>query len=105
MKEQINQLRILENELQLNHDNVEVYVQNGLANETDLNTVKVEQLKAGQQRINLESNLEAYIQMLSVLTGEELNSDNVFIKPETESSLILPVINRPELKVFETEMP
>ncbi|MDD3511860.1 MAG: TolC family protein [Fermentimonas sp.] len=103
MKEQINQLGILENELQLNHDNVEVYVQNGLANETDLNTVKVEQLKAGQRRINLESNLEAYIQMLSVLTGEELNSDNVFIKPETESSLILPVINRPELKVFEAQ--
>ncbi|MFA6886337.1 MAG: TolC family protein, partial [Fermentimonas sp.] len=48
-------------------------------------------------------NLEAYIQMLSVLTGEELNSDNVFIKPETESSLILPVINRPELKVFEAQ--
>ncbi|MFA6751960.1 MAG: TolC family protein [Fermentimonas sp.] len=103
MKEQINQLGILENELQLNHDNVEVYVQNGLANETDLNTVKVEQLKAGQRRINLETNLEAYIQMLSVLTGEELNSDNVFIKPETESSLILPVINRPELKVFEAQ--
>ena len=103
MKEQINQLGILENELQLNHDNVEVYVQNGLANETDLNTVKVEQLKAGQRRINLESNLEAYIQMLSVLTGEEPNSDNVFIKPETESSLILPVINRPELKVFEAQ--
>lgn len=103
MKEQINQLGILENELQLNHDNVEVYVQNGLANETDLNTVKVEQLKAGQRRINLESNLEAYIQMLSVLTGEELNSDNVFIKPDTESSLILPVINRPELKVFEAQ--
>ncbi len=103
MKEQLNQLGILENELQRNHDNVQVYVQNGLANETDLNTVKVEQLKVGQQRINLESNLEAYIQMLSVLTGEELNSDNVFIKPDPGSSLILPVINRPELKVFEAQ--
>ncbi len=103
MKEQINQLGILENELQRNYDNVQVYAENGLANETDLNVVRVEQLKAGQQRINLESNLEAYIQMLSVLIGEELNSDLVFIKPEAESSLILPVINRPELKMFEAQ--
>jgi outer membrane protein TolC len=103
MKEQLNQLEILEKELQRNYDNVQVYAQNGLANVTDLNVVKVEQLKTGQQRINLESNLDAYIQMLSVLIGEELNSDLVFTKPDPENTLILPVINRPELKIFEAQ--
>ena len=103
MKEQLNQLEILEKELQRNYDNVQVYAHNGLANVTDLNVVKVEQLKTGQQRINLESNLDAYIQMLSVLIGEELNSDLVYDKPDPESTLILPVINRPEMKMFEAQ--
>lgn len=103
MKEQLNQIVILEKELQRNYNNVEVYTQNGLANETDLNVVKVEQLKTGQQRINLESNLEAYVQMLSVIIGEQLNRDIVFVKPNPESSLILPVINRPELKMFKVQ--
>ena len=86
MKEQLNQLEIREKELQRNFNNIQVYAQNGLANETDLNVVRLEQLKTDQQRINLESNLDAYIQMLSVLIGEELNSDLVFTKPNPEYS-------------------
>ena len=58
IKEQLNQLGVLEKELQRNYNNVQVYAQNGMANQTDLNVIKVEQLKTGQQRINLESNLE-----------------------------------------------
>ena len=103
MREQLNQLGILEDELQRNYDNVQVYVQNGLANETDLNVVRVEQLKASQQRVSIESNLEAYIQMLSVLIGEQLDSDIIFVKPDPESTLILPVIDRPEMLMFEAQ--
>lgn len=103
MREQLNQLGILEDELQRNYDNVQIYVQNGLANETDLNVVRVEQLKASQQRVSIESNLEAYIQMLSVLIGEQLDSDIIFVKPDPESTLILPVIDRPEMLMFEAQ--
>ncbi|TOF02272.1 hypothetical protein, partial [Vibrio parahaemolyticus] len=73
MKANLQQQKILENELQRTYDNVQTYLQNGVANEADLSAVKVEQLKAGQQRIQLESTLEAYIQMLSVLAGESLD--------------------------------
>ena len=103
MREQLNQLGILEDELQRNYDNVQIYVQNGLANESDLNVVRVEQLKASQQRVSIESNLEAYIQMLSVLIGEQLDSDIIFVKPDPESTLILPVIDRPEMLMFEAQ--
>ena len=103
MKGQLIQLDILEKELQRNYNNVEVLVQNGLANNNDLSTVKVEQLKAGQQRINMEANLESYIRMLSVMIGEQLNSDVVFVKPDVVNNLILPVINRPELEMFEAQ--
>ena len=103
IKEQINQLGILEKELQRNYDNVKAYMQNGVANESDLMIVRVERLKARQQRTNLESNLMAYIQMLSVLIGEELNSDMVFVKPDPGITTILPIINRPEILMFEAQ--
>lgn len=103
MKEQLNQLDILDKELQRNYDKVQVYFHNGLANENDLNVVKVEQLKARQQRINVESNLKAFMQMLSVLIGEQVSSDFVFVKPDPENLLSPPLINRLELKVFEAK--
>jgi outer membrane protein TolC len=103
IKEQLNQLGILEKELQRNYDNVKAYMQNGVANESDLMIVRVERLKARQQRTNLESNLMAYIQMLSVLIGEELNSDMVFVKPDPGITTILPIINRPEILMFEAQ--
>lgn len=103
MKGQLNQLEIFETELQRNYDNTQVYVQNGLANENDLHVVKVEQLKTGQQRINLESNLDAYVRMLSVMIGEQLDTDAVFVKPEPASTLISPIINRPEIETFEAQ--
>ncbi|NLX74111.1 MAG: TolC family protein [Bacteroidales bacterium] len=103
MKEQLNQLDILDKELQRNYDKVQVYSHNGLANENDLNVVKVEQLKARQQRINVESNLKAFMQMLSVLIGEQVSSDFVFVKPDPENLLSPPLINRLELKVFEAK--
>lgn len=103
MKGNLQQHEILENELQRNYDNVQTYVQNGVANDVDLSTVKVEQLKAGQQRIQLESTLDAYIRMLSVLTGEPLEKNTTFVKPNPEVELISPIINRPELKMFTAQ--
>ena len=103
MKGQLNQHGILEKELRRNYDNVKVYVQNGVANEGDLNVVKVEQLKASQQRIHLESTLEAYIRMLSVLIGEELDGNMVFVKPDPGNTVTSSVINRPEQQIFEAQ--
>ena len=103
MKGQLNQHGILEKELQRNYDNVQVYIQNGVANEGDLSVVKVEQLKAAQQRIHLESTLQAYIRMLSVLIGEELDGNVVFVKPDPGNTITSPVINRPELQLFKAQ--
>lgn len=103
MKGNLQQHEILEKELQRNYYNVQAYVQNGVANASDLSTVKVEQLKAGQQRISLESTLDAYIRMLSVMTGEPLDKDMTFVKPNPDTDLISPIINRPELKMFNAQ--
>ena len=103
MKGNLQQQEILESELQRNYKNVQTYVQNGVANEADLSAVKVEQLKAGQQRIQLESALDAYVRMLSVLAGESLDKNMSFTKPDPDIEQISPIINRPELKMFDAQ--
>lgn len=103
MKGNLQQQEILENELQRNYDNVQTYLKNGVANEADLSAVKVEQLKTGQQRIRLESTLDAYVRMLSVLVGESLDKNMTFMKPNPDVESISPVINRPELKLFSAQ--
>ena len=103
MKSNLRQQEILEKELQRNYDNVNTYVVNGVANDADLSAVKVEQLKAGQQRIQLESTLDAYIQMLSVLAGESIDKNMNFVKPNPDVEMISPIINRPELTMFAVQ--
>ena len=56
----------MQEELQRNYDNVTAYVKNGIANQADLDAVKVEQLNNIQQRHTLEATYRAYGKMLSL---------------------------------------
>lgn len=103
MQEQLRLQVVLEDELQRNHNKVESYVENGIANEGDLSAVKIEILKAGQQRIQMESAQQAYLQMLSTLTGVEMNKETEFAKPPISNMSSLVTINRPELELFSAQ--
>ena len=103
MQEQLKQQVVLEEELQRNHNIVESYVENGIANQADLSAVKIEMLKAGQQRIQMESAQTAYLQMLSILIGEELGNETEFVKPSVSNNNSLVTINRPEIELFSAQ--
>lgn len=103
LNEQLQQQTTLEKELQRNYDKVQSYINNGVANEADLSAVKVEQLKARQQRVQMESTREAYMQMLSALMGEEIEPQTSFEKPSIESVKQSTEIERPELKLFDAK--
>ncbi len=103
MQEQLKLQTVLEDELQRNHERVASYIDNGIANEADLSSVKIEQLKAKQQRIEMESAQRAYLQMLSILTGTELNNNTEFVKPPIKTNNSLVTINRPELELFTAQ--
>lgn len=103
MQEQLKLQTVLEQKLQRNHNRVASYIDNGIANQADLSSVKIEQLKAKQQRIEMVSAQTAYLQMLSILTGAELNSNSEFVKPLIQQNNSLVVINRPELDLFKAQ--
>ena len=100
---QIEQNRLFQEELQRNYDKISSCVKNGIANQADLDAVKVERLKAVQIEIQLEYQKIAYLDMLSAMTGEIFNGSTVFVKP-AEISFINNTINRPEMELFDAKI-
>lgn len=100
---QTRQIQLLQDELERNYKLIESYVQNGIANQADLDAVKVDILKAKQHEVRFINTKKAYIEILSTLIGEELSENTEFAKP-------VPVrpsthtINRPELDLYNAQI-
>ena len=96
---QIAQIKVNLQELQRNLDKVTNYVALGLANESDIDAIKVEQISAEQMIIQLTTMREAFVAMLGAFMGEELPRSAVFQKPETV--IVQDINNRLELQLFD----
>lgn len=100
---QIRQNRLLQDELERQYSQVRSYMENGIANQTDLDAIKVDQLKARQSEAQFANTRQAYIDMLSIMIGERLSADTEFTKPEP----IVPSVRavyRPELSLFDAQI-
>ncbi|MCC8146355.1 MAG: TolC family protein [Bacteroidales bacterium] len=100
--EMLEQNSLYLEELQRNFTQVSVYIQNGIANQADLDAVEVEQIKATQSRTELNHSRKAYLEMMSVLIGEQVNENTSLIKPNVKE-LYSYNIQRPELSLYEAQ--
>ncbi|MCD8043379.1 MAG: TolC family protein [Tannerellaceae bacterium] len=89
-------------DLQRNYNEVAAYVVNGLANQADLDAVQIEQVKATQSQVQTIYNRNAYLEMLSVLIGEEVDENTRLIKP-SPNQLYTNTIQRPELALYDAQ--
>ncbi len=103
LNDQLQQNNLLQNELQTDYNKIKAYIQNGVANQADLDNIHVEQLNAGQNRIQLATVRKAYVEMLSTMIGTPVNSDQL-TAPEipAETTALLPN-KRPELALFNAQ--
>ena len=102
LNEQLIQNSLYTEDLQNTLNQINAYMQNGIANAADVDAVKVELLGAAQKRIELEESRQAYLRMLSLFVGEELPSNVTLVKP----AAILNSSNditRPELLWYEAQ--
>ncbi|MCL2167678.1 MAG: TolC family protein [Lentimicrobiaceae bacterium] len=99
---QIEQIKVNLKELQRNLDKVTSYVELGFANESDMDAVKVEQVTAEQQIIQLSTMREAFVAMLSAFMGEDLPPDILLQKPEI--IMTQEINNRLELLLFDASI-
>ncbi len=103
-EEQLKQNAIFQEELQINYQRYLSLLQNGLANQADLDLIRVEQLNADQNRTELSSALRTYRETLSEMIGEPLTDNVTLIKPDHNSLIIDDKsILRPEIALFDAQ--
>ncbi len=103
LDEQLIQNDLFQKELQRNYDRISSYADNGLANQSDLNKIKVEILSRRQAATEMKNSRDAFLMMLSLFIGEKLGENAVLEKP-TDSLSISEEIDRPELKLFDAQL-
>jgi outer membrane protein TolC len=103
LEKQLMQNDLLQRELKSNYDKVTSYIENGIANQSDLDAIKVEQLNAQQRKTELLATHNLYLQMLSTLTGKTIDNNTSFILPEVSTVNISQVSRRPELQLFNAQ--
>ena len=101
--EQQKQNQLLMEEIGRNYEKVKSYVALGVANSTDLDAVKVEELNAKQIRTQIESTRRAFVEMLGLMIGKNLDEKTVLQMPEMPENTLSSEIERPELKLFQAQ--
>jgi len=103
LNEQLIQLQILQNELSVNYKRVEAYKQNGVANQSDLDAIQVEQINASQRETEIKSTKKSFTEMLSAFTALKLDENTVFEKPIVPTFDFNSEIKRPELSMLSAQ--
>ncbi|MGM9760108.1 MAG: TolC family protein [Parabacteroides sp.] len=82
--EQTKQVQLLQENLRLSEKSVRSLMQNGMANQSDLDQVQVNQVQAEQQLIQLHTMRQTYMEMLGyfIAPASPLQADAVLEKPQ-----------------------
>lgn len=104
--EKLKQIQLLQNDLELSMRTVNGMINGGLANQSDKDAIKVEQLKASQQESSLTTSRAAYVRMLAAFMGKDMSADTQFEKPsETTTPAPETITNqRPELEYYSARL-
>lgn len=104
IEEQLKQTEILKSELQTNYNKIESGIKNGVANQADLDVLKVEQLNVIQRETELKSTRKAYLLILGALIVQKLDEQTTLVKPDLDLSVLNKQGNlRPELMLFDAQ--
>jgi len=99
----LEQNRLFQDELQRNLEQIAALAKSGLANQADIDAVRVEQLKAKQNFTQVSHNRKAYLQMLAAFIGENLDENTLLQKPNAEFANSTEIL-RPELSFFDSKL-
>lgn len=101
-RETLKQNQLLQQEFNNNIQQINNLIDNGVANISDREELEVELLQVQQREIDIETSLEAYLQMLSMLTNTEIKDADTLTLPSTTQQLNSE-IKRPELELFNAQ--
>lgn len=102
LDEQIRQAELLQSDLALSNKNITAMMNEGVANQTDLDAVRVEQVKTLQTIDAQKTSRASYLRMIGIFIGKKLDEGTVLQKP-----VVLDAINyndnRPEIDYYKSQ--
>lgn len=101
--EQLKQLKLLKKTLIRNQNRIEIAIENGTAFKSDSDELKVELINVEQKQAELQYTKLSYIKVLSVIIGEEIDDNETFTRPVSETVIAGLAINRPEINKFKNQ--
>jgi outer membrane protein TolC len=103
--EQLAQNQLLQDDLKLGLNTVSAMMKGGIANQTDVDNVKVEQIKARQQEQSLRTARHTYLTMLGSFINLSLDANTQLEKPADPGfkSQGSDPNNRPELAMYDSQ--
>ena len=105
LEERLSQNLLLQDELKTNYNRILSLRNYGLATESDLNVIRVEQLNALQAETDLNYGIASYRGMLSQITGIPLPDSVKIIRPESDGLAIADeALNRPEVSMYKARI-
>lgn len=99
LDEQIKQVGVLKDDLALALASVKAMMKSGVANQTDVDAVQVEQVKAIQKETSLTTQRSTYMLMLETFTGKDFADSDTLVRP-VQPVLLTTDNNRPELSLY-----
>ncbi|MBK8565327.1 MAG: TolC family protein [Saprospiraceae bacterium] len=103
LQEQTKTLDLTLKDLQAKTTQAEAAVRHGVALESEVLKLRVEQLKIQSKIEEVQSDRRALLSVLSSLIGQNLNEDAKLDLPNPQSAIQNPQLNRPELALFDLQ--
>ncbi len=101
MDQNIALMNLVQQDLNNSLKTVSAQVSNGVATKSNVDLLKAELLKTGQQKIEFGSAKKQAIEILSILTGANLDEHTRLINPAGTYNIADTIVVRPELKLFD----
>lgn len=101
--ELLRQNSFLQKDIQVNLDRISAMMENGVANQSDRESLEVELLNARQKEIELKAVRSAYRQMLGILIGKKEMEKVSLQIPSVPGNIFPVVMDRPELRTFAAQ--
>lgn len=103
LDEQIKQNHLLQEDLAISAKTIKSMMKEGTANQSDMDAIMVEQVKARQTEGSLSTARSAYISMLGTFIGKPLDDDTRLVKPSYVDVLSNDNSLRPELSYYNAQ--
>lgn len=102
LDEQLKQNALLQKDLATSEQTIRSMMAGGIANQTDLDAILVERLKAKQQNESLLASRQTYLRMLGVFVGKDLVAAAETLEKPAQG-YVRANVNRPELKYYASQ--